>query len=71
MNESPFFYAYVVPGPASVFCSRGHEIRPGQVAVEPFGGKLETDCETCCTERMTAIRELLERPKREAANANL
>ncbi len=67
MNESPFFYAYIVPGPASVFCSRGHEIRPGQVAVEPFGGKLETDCEACCTERQNAIRELLEK-KQEAAS---
>ncbi len=71
MNPSPFFYAYRVPEGTTVHCSRGHLIPPGGIAVEPFGGQLRTDCETCCTERMTAIRELLERPKREAANANL
>ncbi len=67
MNESPFFYAYRVPEGTTVHCSRGHLIPPGGIAVEPFGGKLETDCEACCTERQNAIRELLEK-KQEAAS---
>ncbi len=68
MNESPFFYAYRVKEGEPVYCSRGHLIPPGGIAVEPFGGKLETDCEACCTERQNAIRELLESPKEEAAS---
>ncbi len=68
MNESPFFYAYIVPpGREPVYCSQGHLIPAGQVAVEPFGGQLRTDCETCCRERLIAVRELLEK-KQEAAS---
>ncbi len=68
MNESPFFYAYVVREGTPVYCTQGHLIPPGGIAVEPFGGELRTDCEACCREREIAIRELLESPKEEAAS---